>query len=188
ALRRVWAFLRWGGGGGGLGRDDAGCRRLGLGIGLATVAVVWWTSSALAIGPPLLALALFCMSPSVVLYGDMVRGYGLAALAIVWSFGAVWAFVQNPTWRSYAVAQVATIFAAQTHFGNAIPLLGLGVGAAAVCWRRGNVRLLAASLALGAVAAIVLFAVNAPVLAYMRGAGQQEMRASIDLTWLLRVF
>ena len=184
----AWIGLVYAWQGAGLAGSDAGYRRLGLAVGLATLAVVWWTGWRLGIGPPLIMLLLFGLSPSVIIYGDTVRGYGLAALAILWSAGATWAFIQRPTWGAYAVAQIAAIVAAQTHFGNGIPLLGIGVGAAAVCWRRRNWRLLLAALGIGAVAATVLFIVNYPILRYMMQAGQQEQHAAITLGWILRVF
>lgn len=172
----------------GLGTDDQGFRRLGLLIGVAMIGVVWWTGSRLGVGPPLVTLLLFGMSPSVVIYGDTVRGYGLAALASVWCVGAAWAFVQRPTRGRYLVAQLAAIFAAQTHFANCIVILAICLGAAAVAWRRRNTRLLAAALALGGGAAVALFAVNLWVLRYMAQAGQQERGTLKSVGWLLQVF
>src|SRR5262245_7626767 len=81
----------------GLGDTDLGLRRFGLSIGLATVAALWWAGWRLGIGPPLVGLLLFGMSPTTIVYGDEVRGYGLAALALVWCFGAIWQFVRRPT-------------------------------------------------------------------------------------------
>lgn len=172
----------------GLAPNDEGYRRLGLAIGLATLGVLWWTSFRLGLGAPLVALLLFGMSPSVIVYGDMVRGYGLAALAIIWSTGAVWAFVRRPAWSTYAVAQLATAYAAQAHFGNGIPLLGIGLGAAAVCVLHRRYLRMFAALALGAVAAALLFALNYRVLGYMAGSGQQELHGSITFTWIAGVF
>ena len=73
------------------------------------------------------------MSPTTIIYGDEVRGYGLAILGIVWCLGAIWAFLEAPRGRTFLVAQAAALFAVQTHFGNCFLLLAICAGGAAVC-------------------------------------------------------
>lgn len=177
----VWRSL-------GLGDSDEEYRRIGLVIGLAMIGVAWWTTWRLGVGPPLVTLLLFGMSPSIIVYGDMVRGYGLAALAIVWSVGAMWAFIDSPGWRRYLVAQIAFVFAAQSHFANSVVLLAIGLGAAAVCWRRRDFRLLLATLGIGAVAAFLLIFVNQSNLAYMSSTAPQEQGGWRSFASLFQVF
>ena len=151
----------------GLGGSDAGFRRLGLLTGLATIAVAWWTGRRLRLGAPLVTLLLLGMSPTTIIYGDEVRGYGLAVLAVVWSLGATWSFVDHPTWGRFAVAQAAAVLAAQAHFANGFLLLAIVGGAATVGLRRRAWRTLAAVVGVGAVAAVSLL-LDLPAMRYSR--------------------
>lgn len=153
----------------GLGDTDPGLRRLGLLIGVALVGVIWWTGWRLGIGPPLVTLALVGMSPTVVVYGGEVRGYGLAAVAMGWCLGALWWFVRSPGRRSFCVALLATVAAAQTHYLNCVLLVGVGGAAAVLCGRRRDGRTFFALVLIGLVAGISLVAVNCTALHYMTG-------------------
>jgi hypothetical protein len=137
----------------GLGETDRGLRRLGLLIGLATVATLWWAARRLGVPVPLVTLLLLGLSPTLIIYGDQVRGYGLGALAMAWAFAATWAFLERPGWRRYASAQAAAILAAQTYFGNCFLLVAIAAAGAAVAARRRTPRLLAGLGAIYAVAA-----------------------------------
>ncbi len=170
----------------GLGADDASLRRLGLLIGLATIAVVWWAGARLGVGPPLVTLLLFGMSPTTIIYGDQVRGYGLAALAIAWCFGALWAFVARPSGARFVVALAAAIAATQTHYANIALLAAIGAGAAAVCAMRRDWRLLGTVAALGVVAALSLL-IDLRDLRYITGTAAVSS-GSWGLAFLLRVF
>ena len=62
----------------GLGGTDVGLRQLGMLTGVAGIAILWWSARRLRLDAPLLGLLLFGMNPSAVIWGDTVRGYGLA--------------------------------------------------------------------------------------------------------------
>ncbi len=159
----------------GLGDSDAGLRRFGLAIGLATLPVLWWSARRLGLDAPLMTLLLYGMSPSVIVYGGSLRGYGLGALALAWCLGAVWAFVATPTWRTFAVAQLSAVLAVQTYFPNGVLLVAICAGAFVVCVRRDAWRLCAAVAGLGLVAAASLGA-NIPWIAnaFRLGALEQQ--------------
>jgi len=147
----------------GLGDTDAGLRRLGLLIGLAMIAVLWWTGRGRGRRAPLVALVLFGMSPTTIVYGDEVRGYGLGALGVCWYMGAAWAFVEKPTWKTFLVAELAALLAVQAYFANCFLVLAICAGAAATCRRRRAWRTLAAVIVLGALAAVSTL-VNLPTI------------------------
>ncbi|MCW5890309.1 MAG: hypothetical protein KIT14_07125 [bacterium] len=149
----------------GLGETDADLRRIGLVVGAAILAAVWWSGRRLGLAAPLVTLLLLASSPNTIVYGDEVRGYGLGVVGIVWCLGALWAFVETPGWRRFAVAQAAAILAVQAYFGNCFLLLALCLGAAAVCLRRRTWRLAGAVLGLGAAAAASML-VNLPSVRY----------------------
>lgn len=140
----------------GLGDTDAGLRRLGLLIGVATVAAVWWSGRRLRLDAPLVTLLLLGMSPTTIVYGDTVRGYGLAMLAVTCCTGALWAFLERATWRTYATAQAAALLTVETYYGNGVLLAALCAGAAAVCLRRRAWRTLALTGVIGVIAAAAM--------------------------------
>jgi hypothetical protein len=153
----------------GLGETDVALRRLGLLIGAGFLVVLWWTGWQLGVGPPLVSLVLVGMSPTSVIYGSEVRGYGLAALALAWCVGALWTFVQRPTRGHFVLALLATAAAAQTHYLNCALLAAVGTGAALVCARRRDGRTLLALGTIGLAAAASVVVVNFTALTYMLG-------------------
>ena len=96
-----------------------------------------------------------------------MRGYGLAALAILWACGAIWSFVERPARASFLHALVAAALAAQTHYSNAILLAAMGVGGGLVSLRRRELRTLGALAALLLAAAALLVVVNAAALRHV---------------------
>jgi hypothetical protein len=149
----------------GLGATDEGLRRLGLVIGLGTLALLWWAARRLGVRVPLVTLLVLGASPSLIIYGDQARGYGLGALAIAWTMGAMWAFVERPGVLRYLNAQAAALLAAQTYFGNSFLLVAICAAATACAVRRRAWRLVLAVGAIGAIAAISML-VNLPSVRY----------------------
>lgn len=142
----------------GLGADDAGIRRFGLLIGVATVGVVWWSGRRLAGRTPLVALLLLGASPTMIVYGSEVRGYGLAALAVAWCMAAFWTYSTRPTATTAVVAGIAGLLTVQTYYANAFVLLAIGTGAAAVAARHRRWTTVAGVIGLGAIAGLSLVA------------------------------
>jgi hypothetical protein len=170
----------------GLGTSDAGLRRLGLAIALLGIAVVWWTARRLGIGAPLLTLLLLGMSPTMVIYGGEVRGYGLGVLAVCWFLGAAWAFVERPGGWRFAGAQAAAVLAAQAYFGNCFLVLAICLAAATCAALRRAPRVAAGILAIGAGAAASML-VNLPSVRYAMRLSPIE-QGDWGLAWLARVF
>jgi hypothetical protein len=168
------------------GDADAALRRLGLVIGLATIATLWWTARRLALAAPLVTLLLFAMSPSAIIYGDSLRGYGLGALAVAFCLGAVWWFVDRPSRRSALLALAAALLAVHTYFPNGILLAAIIAGAAAVCLCRRAWPRLAAVLAIGALASATMV-FNLAWIRYALEVGAVE-QGSWSIGWLLSVF
>lgn len=170
----------------GFGDSDAEIRRLGFAIGLATLPVLWWSARRLRVAAPLVALLLFGMDPTVIIYGSQVRGYGLGALAVAWVMGSLWAFVEQPSRGRGAVALAAAVLAAQTYFGNCFLLLGLCVAAGLVALRHGDTRRAGAVMLVGGTAAASMIA-NVPNVLYAARLSAIE-KSSYSLGWLGNVF
>ena len=106
----------------------------------AIFAMLGWAARRLGAGVPLVSLLLLGMSPTTLVYGGQVRGYGLGALAIAWSMAALWSFVSRPSAARAAVAQAALILAAQSYFGNCFLVAAFcAAGSRVVCTRRPRV-------------------------------------------------
>ncbi len=170
----------------GMDGTDADLRRLGLLIGAALIAAVWWSGRRLGLAAPLVTLLLLCLSPTAIIYGDEVRGYGLAALTIVWCIGALWSFLERRSAGAFLIAQIAAVAAVQAYYANCFLLLAIGAAAAAVTWVGREWRILAATLAIGAVAAASML-VDVSGLTYAARVAPIEQGAW-SLTWLAGVF
>ncbi len=181
----VWATLLHGWIAG-VGPADSAVRGLGLLVGLAMLAALWWSGRRLGLAAPLVTLLLFGMSPSTIVYGDSVRGYGLGALALALSMGAIWAFVARPAPRTFAVALAAALLAMQTYFPNGVLLFAIFAGAGAVCLRRRDWRTLMAAVAMAVIAAASLL-IDVFWIVYAFGVGELE-QGTYSFTWLLDVF
>lgn len=147
------------------GDSDAALRLFGLLVGLGLLALFWWTARRTAGTVPLLALALVAVNPSVLIYGDSLRGYGLGTLAIVAAFGAFARLAARPDRRTIIGAAVAALAGVQLLFSNAALLLALGLAAMGVGLIRRRPRVLPAVAGIGAMAALSLLPWAGSVLA-----------------------
>ncbi len=182
----AWVVVLHGWVAAGLGESDASLRLLGLVVGLATLGTWWWTAGRLGLRAPLLTLLLLGLNPTWIVYGTLVRGYGLGVLGLSWALGALFAFVRRPSLASALVAQAAAILAVQSYFGNCFLIAALCAGAAAVALQRGSIRLAAAVVAIGAIAAVSM-SVNFFSVAYAAGLAHIE-QGSYPIAWYAEVF
>ena len=139
------------------GGSDFALRCLGFAIGLLCLAGVWVSAHWMKRRPPLLALALLGLSPTLIVWGDSLRAYGLAVLCIVIAFAGFWAVVIHPTPLAVFAATAAAVLAAQAIFTNAPLLFACGMAAAIVAVRRRHWKSALLAIAIGVVAALTLF-------------------------------
>jgi hypothetical protein len=140
----------------GFGQSDLGLRVLGLLVGLGMVAALWWAVRQYGCDAPLVSLVLFAFSPTVFRFGNSLRGYGLGVLLLLLMLGAVWRLVEQPTRRRFLLALAVAMLAVQAMYFNAVLLLALGAGSAAVSLRRRTWKPVAAVVAIGLIAAVSL--------------------------------
>jgi len=148
AVVRCWTWIG--------GESDGALRVLGLLVGLSIVASLWWTSWRVGRGFPLLGLALFALCPTVIRYGDTVRGYGLGLVCLLLMYAAIWRVAIEPTARNVAIGLVAALLAVQSMYFNAVVLLALGAASAAISLRRRTWKPVLAVTGIGLAAAISL--------------------------------
>lgn len=121
---RAWIGL-------GLGGTLLLLRLSGLLVGLGIVAALWWAARTFNVRVPLLALVLFALNSSVLVYGDAVRAYGFATLLMLLTLGAVWRMVQKPTPLRTVTAAVLAILSVHANYPNSVLLATMFVGVVA---------------------------------------------------------
>ncbi|HTB84632.1 MAG TPA: hypothetical protein VK742_13330 [Candidatus Sulfotelmatobacter sp.] len=124
----------------GLAGTDPGLRLLGLLIGLGIPASLWLAAWQARRSPPLVGLALFGFSSTLIMFGDSLRAYGLGTLLIMLAAIAALRQVAQPGWwRTLWLALLATA-SVQALFNNAVLVGAICLGAAAACAYRKNYR------------------------------------------------
>ena len=144
-LLRAWALV----GGGG----DGSYRLLGFLVGLGIVGGLLWNARRLNISVPLISLLLLAFNPAVIRYGDSMRAYGLGIVLFLVMFGVVWKVATAPTRRNVIVATIVAVLCVQTLYYNAVLLLALCAGGAAVAMRHRQWPRIGLLLGVGLVAA-----------------------------------
>ena len=179
AVVRFWEWA-------GLGASDQGLRELGFLIGLGITGAFWMTSWSLKKAPPILALALFGLSPVALVWGDSLRAYGFSCVWNIVSIGLLWKLVcERPRISHILLATLAALLSVHSLFPNAFFLFALAMAAIAVAARRGWWRAVVVILAVGATAAASLL----PYIPIIRGSQNWTglARASINVHWILHM-
>ena len=145
------------------GASDAALRVFGTLVGVSIVGALWLNMAFVRRGVPLLGLALLGFNGDFIQWGDAIRGYGLGILFILLAMGLMWRVVERPSAWRIGAALLAAIASVQTLFGNAVLLLAIGCGLAAVALRRGRQREAGLVLLVGLAAALSLLAYWTPL-------------------------
>lgn len=164
-LLRIWLFL----GQGSLAdaaANDTYLRIFGMLGGLSLVGSLVWVASRSFRSLPILSIALFAASPSVVLWGDSIRAYALGSALTVLFFGSMWNLIQNPSKKVYAMCVALAILMVWTLYGNAFFVLSICLSTGAVAALRRNLRLFGIIISIGLISALSL-SLNYPVLSEM---------------------
>ncbi len=138
------------------GSPDGSLRILGLLVGLAIVGCVWIAAWQLGRGFPILALVLFALCPTVIRYGDTLRGYGLGLVFLLLMYAQVWKAASEPSVRHFVLGLITALLAVHAMYFNAVVLLALGAASAAIGLRRRTWRPVLAVAAIGLLAAVSL--------------------------------
>ncbi|HUK63680.1 MAG TPA: hypothetical protein VLV15_10105, partial [Dongiaceae bacterium] len=139
-----------------LGTSDASLRLLGALEGVGLLLALWIGRFLLGSWVPMLSLALLALNPTILIWGDSPRGYGLGAAWIVLAYGALFRALRAPSGGRVALAAVMAILAVQSVFENTPLLLAFGVAGCVWCLSLGLWRRALLSLGIGALAALTL--------------------------------
>jgi hypothetical protein len=145
------------------GSSDASLKFLGLVVGLSIVAAAWWAAWQVGRGFPLFTLALFALCPTVIRYGDTLRGYGLGLIFLFLMYAQIWKAVVEPTWRHIIFGLITALLAVHSMYFNAVILLALGAASAAISLRRRSWKPVLIVVGIGILAAISLLPYTDPL-------------------------
>lgn len=176
---RLWTAL-------GFGKTDSGLRFLGMLIGLGIIGLQWWVARQFRVSVPFTMLILFALSPTVLVYADSLRGYGLGVLSMFFMVGAFRRMVEKPSRKRIGLALLAAVLAVQSMYFNAVLLFAAGTGGAAVALRRRNWRLVFSLLVVGTIAALSLLPYCDPLSRQYRW--NAIVKAPVNYSWLFRIF
>ena len=147
-LLRVWHSF--------FGDADFALRTLGFLIGLLGLSGFWISACLTGRRSPLLALILIAFSPTLIVWGDSLRAYGVAVFWILIAFACFWRVINDPRPREIVAATLVAVLSAQSIFTNAPLIFACGMAAAMVAARRRHWKRALLVLAIGAVAALSL--------------------------------
>jgi hypothetical protein len=109
--------------------DDASLRLFGFLIGVLTIGALWVNARVFNFTSPLIALVLLEMNPTIVRWGDSIRGHGLGLLLLIGIPGSIWFLLKQPTWQRFLIALALCLLAVQSEYYSAILLLAAGTAA-----------------------------------------------------------
>jgi hypothetical protein len=132
-LLRGWSAI-------GLGGSDLGLRVFGLLAGLGVLAAIWWNAWTFSKAPPLFSLLLFGLSPTLIRWGDSLRGYGIGVVFLLLSLGLIWKVTRSSSRRTFLFAAAAAVLAAQALYQSMFVLGAFCLAGAMTAVRRRNPR------------------------------------------------
>ena len=148
-----------------VGDADLQLRILGCLIGMAIVAAFWVNARSTGRKTPILTLLLFGFCPTLLIWGDTLRGYGLGVLGITLCFGLFWRVIEHPGRWEISLATLAALVSVHSVYTNALLVFACGLAAMAVAARRGQWGRAVIISLIGGLAAISLL----PYFQFLRG-------------------
>jgi len=148
-----------------VGDDDFKLRILGCLIGMAIVVAFWINARLTRRKTPIITLLLFGFCPTLLIWGDTLRAYGLGVLGITLCFGLFWRVIERPGPWEIGLATLVALVSVQSIYTNALLVFACGMAAVAVAVRRRQWGRAGVVLLIGAIAALSLL----PYLGFLRG-------------------
>jgi hypothetical protein len=147
-LLRGWVSLGF--------ESDFGFRLLGLFIGLAVVAALWWNARQFSGSVPTISLLLFALSPITIRWGDSLRAYGLGILFDLLFLGLIWRLSQRRSWTVHLLASLVALLGVQSLYQNAFVVGSICFGGIVVTLLRRDFQISALIVSTGIPAALSL--------------------------------
>lgn len=170
-LLRAWHGL--------VGSSDRELRLLGILVGLAIIGALWLTARLTHRGAPSWSLLLIGFSPTLIIWGDTLRAYGVGVFWIVLSFACFWRLLEKASWWTFACATLAAVMSVQSAFTNSLLIFALATAVSLLGFSYRRWRGVLGALAAGAIAALSLLPYVPTILATLEWSSlnQGEPRA-----------
>lgn len=126
--------------GGVIGADDASLRCLGLVVGVLLIVALWFKAAWLERRAPVVSLLLIGLNPLLIRHLDALRPNGMAALAAILVFTAVWRSILRTDVIRLATAAIVILLSTQLLFQDAIFILAIGIAAMITGFRLGGIK------------------------------------------------
>lgn len=138
------------------GGSEASYRLLGFLVGMAIIGGLFWNARRLRMSAPLIALLLLALNPAVIRYGDSMRAYGFGIAMFLLTVPLIWKVATQPTRANVIGAALAALLSVQALYYNAVLLLALCAGGAALAVRHRQWSRIGLLFAIGMIAALSL--------------------------------
>jgi hypothetical protein len=127
--------------------NDPAFRALGFVVGAGVIGMLWLNARTFGHSFPFFSVALLGFSPSLIIWGDSMRAYGMGILLILLTAALLWRFIERPSTGRFFAVGIAAVASVQTLFYNSVLLLALSVGGLVVCaidraWKTGRLIML----------------------------------------------
>jgi hypothetical protein len=113
--------------------NDPAFRALGFVVGVGVIGMLWLNARTFGHSFPFFSVVLLGLSPSVIVWGDSIRAYGMGIFLILLTAALLWRLLEQPSTGRFWAAALAAMASVQTLFYNSVLLLAFSVGALAVC-------------------------------------------------------
>ena len=138
--------------------NDPAFRVLGFAVGIGVIGMLWLNARTFGHFFPFFSVLLLGLSPTVILWGDSMRAYGMGILLILLTTALLWRFIEQPTTARLFAVGAAALASVHTLFYNSVVLLAISAGALVVCavdraWKTARLVIL-----VGAVCAVSMLA------------------------------
>ena len=108
-------------------------RSIGFWLSLGAIGAIWHSARQMKLLPPLLAMVLVVLNPTVFYWGDSLRAYALAMILVVLLFGFVWKYCEEGGTKHFFIAVVTAILAAQSNYQSSYLIFAICVAGALIC-------------------------------------------------------
>lgn len=136
-LVRGWALIT--------SASDQSFRLFGSAAGIGLIWAIWSNRRHCGGRVPLLALALVCLNPTILVWGDSLRAYGLGAALLALCFGLFLQLAEMPTVKVASLATLVSILAVQTLYQNILFIAAFAAAASFVGFKTRRIWTVAAA-------------------------------------------
>lgn len=111
---------------------DTGLRIFGCGVGIMALVSLWWSARVFRT-TPLLALILIGLNPTIIRWGDSIRGNGLGMIFAIALLPTLWILLEQPSKKQFAISLLICLVAVQLNYYNSLLLFATLLAGVFIC-------------------------------------------------------